>query len=353
MKRGPGVKLAVLCAAVAGGVSFAGMREANAFAYLFAGDGVGLDIVTHAKGYTGSGGALTVTVGIDPTSSFATQMVIPTQNVVNTWNGLLPTTGNLGTGISTGQVDYETVLLHEMGHAIGLHHVNIGGSAGNQNYTASTDGPNNAFDVSPGPDGIIGSADDVRGDDGNLNYFRVADNNPFATNLGVVDSTTYSRDLADLPAGDAYSANADRNVAAALGFADTEGVMQQGSFFGETQRALGADDVAGVLYAQSGVDGIAGTEDDYILTLDFLGITGSADILIDFDNAQTAFAVTNAGGSFLTADHVVITSASIFFNTGYNWYFNQQSSVVDAPGAAALLGFGLVVLARSRRRRAA
>ena len=332
-------------------------RDAHAFAYIFSGEANGVDLITHAQGYTGTGGGIVVTVGIDPTSAFAAQMVIPTQNVLNTWNGRLPTTGNLNpAGIGAGQVDFESTLLHEMGHSLGLAHVNAASESGltgaNQNYTKATDGADNTFNINPGTDGIIGSADDIRGDDQNLNYFRIADNNPVATNLGVVDSTTYSRDLADLPGGDTYSANADRAVAAALGFVNTEAVMQQGTFSGETQRTLGADDVAGMFYAEAGLDEIAGTADDYIVTLNFLGLTGAADIVIDFDNSQASFAASISSGGFISADHVAITTTAIFFNTGANWFFNQESNVqIDAPGALAPLAFGLIVLARARRRR--
>ncbi len=294
-------------------------RDVHAFAYIFAGEANGVDVITHAQGYNGTGGTLTVTVGIDPTSSFAAQMVIPTQNVVNTWNALAPTTGNVdSSGISGSQVDYESTLLHEVGHSPGLSHVNAatesGLSGSNRNYTKATDGANNTFDINAGSDGIIGSADDIRGDDINLNYFRKADNNPFSVpggGIGVVDSTTYSRDLADLPVGDNFSANGARAVAAALGFTNTEAVMQQGAFFGEVQRELTAADVAGILYAGSGLDEIRGTADDCTPVLQFLGLTTGADIVIDMDSAQTGFAVSQSGGVFISGDHIAITDSAI------------------------------------------
>lgn len=327
-------------------------QRVQAFAYIFAGEG-NEDRVTHQLGYTGVGGNLTITVGVDPTSVSAALMLTPAQNVVNTWNQLVPTTGNLVTDFSTipaGQIDFESVLLHEMGHSLGLAHPNLASESGlngaNREYTKSTDGENNTFDLDSGVDGVIGSADDIRGDDVNLNYFRMADNDPFATNLGVVDSTTYSRDLADLPVGDTYAANADRSVGAALGYANTEAVAQQGTSNNEIQRELGADDVAGILYSQSGLDEIAGTADDYTFTLDFLGLNASADILIDFDNNETGFAVSKSVGSPIDGtDHFRITSTSIFLNSGFDWFFNQESNIdMEAVPEPLTVGGTLVAL---------
>lgn len=349
---------------------FGGARDAHAFAYIF--DTLGPNVVTHSNGYTGTGGNLVISVAIDPSSAYATQMVIPTQNVVNTWNGLLPTLHNLnpsGTDNPSGsQIDYESVLLHEMGHALGLGHVNVASESGlsgsNQNYTASSKGTNGVYDLNPGPDGVIGSADDIRGDDVNYNYFRKADNNPFDTNLGVVDSTTYSNNLADLPAGDTYSANGDRAVANALGielgtdYSNTEAVMQQGTLYGEVQRSLSADDVAGLLYAESGVDRLAGTADDYTVTLDFLGLTTGADIMIDF-SAASSLAYTSVAASYVdgTSDHLALTSSTVHMNSGFSWYFSTQSNAglaaVDAPAALSLLGLGFAAMTGWRRRKRA
>jgi len=138
-------------------------------------------------------------VGIDPSSENAQSMVISTQNVINTWNQLVPTTGNLVSGsannIPSGFVDFESVLLHEMGHSLGLGHVNAASESGlsgsDREYTKATNGSNNEFDLNSGADGIIGSADDLRGDDVNLNYFRKSNNDPF-TIASVVDSTSPS-----------------------------------------------------------------------------------------------------------------------------------------------------------------
>ena len=374
------------------------MQQLHAFAYIFVNE-FRMDVVTHPIGYTGSGGTLTVTVGIDPTSVNATAMVTPTKNVVYTWNQMEPTTNNLTiANVPGSSVDFESVLLHEMGHSIGLAHPNAASESGltgaNRNYTKALDGSNNTFDLNSGSDMVRGSGDDVRGDDVNLHWYNIGLNNPF-TLPTTVDSTTYMRDLAGLPAGDTFAANADRDVSALFGtlaynpmvgthFYDsllsleqevekmlglsparptppplpnsvegmfywpgepetiestnslwalyyagsTEAVMQQGSFFGEAQRTLGHDDVAGILYAETGLDEVAGTSDDYDLILAYIGLTTSADIVIDFDNSQTGFAVSSSFGTSINSTHWRITSNNIYFNSNYNWFFNPDLSCV-------------------------
>jgi hypothetical protein len=210
----------------------------SAGAYIFAGEANGIDLVTHPSNYSGPGGPITVRVCIDPASPNATNMEIPIQNNINIFNRLQPTTGNLVSGgannIPSNQVDFESVALHEIGHCLGLAHVNAASESGlagsNQNYTKATDGSNNRFDLDPGADGVIGSSDDERGDDVNLHWFRKSNNNPF-TMATTVDKNTYSVNvLGDLPAGHEFAANADRAVGTLLGVANTEAVMQQGTF---------------------------------------------------------------------------------------------------------------------------
>lgn len=307
-----------------------------AFAFIFAG-ATNLDIIAHPMGYTGVGGVINISVGIDPTSVNAADMVGPTLNVITTFNNLTPTNGNLLLGASNNiplnsQYDFESVLLHEMGHSLGLAHCNAATESlltGNdRNYTKATSGANGTFDIDPGADAIIGSADDVRGDDENLNWFRISNNDPF-TIPATVDITTYSRDLADLPGGDLFSSNADRTVGAALGYANSEAVMQQATFNDEAQRTLGHDDVAGLMLAMAGVDGIAGTGDDYTFNLTYAGLTTAADMVIDFDNGQTGFAVSSSNGTFINATHIRITATSLYFNDGFNWFFNSSPLPVE------------------------
>lgn len=313
------------------------MAPAFAGAFIFAGNGNSPDIVTHPTGYTGTGGAVSVNVCIDSTSPNAADMVVPVQNIIRTFNNLEAVNPNLklagANDIPSGQVDFESVALHEVGHCIGLAHPNLatesGLSAAFRNYTKTEPGANSAFDLDDGLDDIIGSGDDVRGDDTNLHWFRRADNNPFLT-LTEPSGSTMSRLIEDLPEGDSFAANADRSVGAALGFPNSEAVMQQGSFSDEDQRALSADDVDTLRLARTGVDRTANTADDYSVTLTYGGLKpagdASCDLTIDFDDAQTGFAVCQTSGALINGSNVRITNANAFFNTQANWYFNQSAN---------------------------
>lgn len=304
-----------------------------------------------------TGRQFNISVGINSSSPNATNIEIATRNVINTWNNLVPTTGNLLNSLQASQIDFESVLLHEMGHSLGLGHPNIARRPGvaleNEDYTASTTGANNTFDFDAGADGIIGSSDDIRDDDGNLNYFRVVDNDPFDPRLGKVDSTTYSQELGDLPEGDRFSANADRTVGKALGYGNTESVLQQGTLAGEIQRTLGADDVAGILYSLTGPDELAGTEDDYTFNLTYAGLTNQANILIGFDNDKTDFADAEVTISSIVDNRTTILGSNIFFNDSVNWFFNDVSNNAETIPSPALLpglmGMGLATIRRKKR----
>jgi len=317
--------------------------ETRAGGFIFAGEANGVNVITHPQGYGGAGGVVNVSVCIDPTSTNAAAMAIPVQNAIATWNAQAATTPNLifgaGNNIPATAVDFESAVLHEIGHCIGLAHVNLATESGllaaNRNYTKSTDGANNTFDINAGVDTIIGSSDDVRGDDVNLHWYVNAVNNPCNTIVGTNDSTTMSRVLANLPAGQLFATNGDLNVCANLGFANTEAVMQQGQRTDEDQRELTGDGVRTLRLGMSGSDAVVGGGDDYTINLTYAGMVAACNIPIDFDNTQTGFAVCQAGGVFLNPTHVAINSANIFFNTGATWFFNNvlfEPPVCDADG---------------------
>ena len=303
--------------------------------FVFAGEQNGINRITHPPGFSTTNVAvLNVNVCLDPASSVTAPLELPVRNVINTWNNLQMTSSNIKLGASnnipSGDLDWESVVLHEVGHCIGLAHPNLGGQTGvtgaNTDYTITTDGANNTFAFGAGADGLIGSNDDSRGDDVNLHWFNKGINNPFIASPPY-DSTNYSRLVSDLPSGHSFVANADRDVAVSLGFNDSEAVMQQGTYSDEDQRTLGVDDVATVRIAMSGLDEIQGTADDYRINLNYLGVSNSSncDINIKHDVSYGGLAVCELGGNFV-GSHVVITSANIRIGTSFNWFFNTIDS---------------------------
>jgi len=310
--------------------------ECRAGAFIFASDG-SPDVITHPSGYTGDGGSLVVSVCINPASANAAAMVPTVQNVVATFNAQLPTLDNLRSGssnnIPSNHIDFESVALHEVGHCLGMAHPNAATESGlpsnQRDYTRAGRGPNLAFNLNAGPDGIIGSHDDLRGDDVNLHWFRRSNNDPF-TIAPVVDVDTYGRDLASLPSGHAFAANPGRDVAAGLGIASTEAVMQQLTYIDEAQRTLGHDDVATLRLAMAGLDRVAATSDDYTLSLAYAGLTTACDITINFSTA-TSLAQCGTTATYFNTNHLRITSASVLFNPNFNWFFNPLAAPTPTP----------------------
>jgi hypothetical protein len=262
--------------------------------------------------------------------------------------------------VPVSQFDFESVALHELGHCLGLSHTNAATGAA-FDYAASKDGADDNFDLDDGVDNVQGSADDLRGDDVNLLWFFRSitpnANNPFSV-LGTVDASTYSRLLADLPAGDTFPASASREVGAALGIADTEAAMQAGTSSGIAQRTLTADDVTTLRFAMSGLNETQGDADDYTFTVSYVGLTTTGcDVIFDFDSAVTSLAVCTIEGS-VHGDHRIITSANANFNPGVTWFFNdvlndtEPVPALSTRGIAAavliLLGSGLLAARRRR-----
>jgi len=306
--------------------------SARAGAYIF-GDGDNPARITHPAPYQGGGGDLVVSVCIAPGSESIDDMIVSVENAIFNWNQRSVSSPNLFFGgdndIPAGQVDFESTLVHEVGHCLGLAHPNAATESGlpaaDREYTKAAPGPNGILDIDPGPDGIRGSGDDLRGDDINLHWFAAGINNPFMV-VQPVDATVYSRDPVDLPAGETFAANADRTVGTLFGFAGrTEAVMQQGAFTDEDQRRLGADDVATLELAMSGLDRSAGTADDYLPRLEFGGVANGCDITIEVTG--NSFAFCSVSGSVINGDqnHVRVTNANVVLGSGSNfpWFFNQ------------------------------
>jgi hypothetical protein len=325
-------------------LALASSGRVSAGAFIFAGGSIA-DAIAHPSGYDGSGPVVSVTVCVDPLTLNAASLRVPVRNVLSAWNALESASPNLFFGgandIPSNAFDAQSILTHEIGHCIGLAHPNTASESGllgsDQDYTKSEPGPNTVWNLDDGLDNVKGSCDDVRGDDVNLHWFSRASNNPFLP-MAVVDSTTFSRSLADLPTQPAhcsapgsgphsFAANADRTVGALLGFPNTETVMQQGSVIDEDQRELAADDVSTMRYAMAGVDELAGTADDYVYHLLWGGLdTTGCDVVVLFDDS-TGFAACSVGGVYIgppANQHVAISSGTVMMNTGFNWYFDQD-----------------------------
>jgi len=323
------------------------VQAVHAGAFIFAGESNGVNIVAHPRVYTGTGGTLAnLTVCIDPgttqlSAQLAAQAELSVRNAVNTYNRLRSIPDNnlafsSNNDIASSKVDFESTLLHEMGHCQGLAHPNHATESGfndpERNGTKSTDGSNNTFNQNAGTDGNHGSSDDVRGDDINLHWYIRNVNNPGLL-PSIFDSSTMIRDLTDLPSGHLFAANADRDVMDALGFVNTEAVMQQGAFYDEAQRHLQRDDETTLRLARSGVDRTQGNADDYTYQLEYVGLydnpnsDADCNLRIQFNNTS-GFAVCSTNGSFIDSNNIRITTADLGFELSNDWHFSSGANTV-------------------------
>jgi hypothetical protein len=323
------------------------------------------DEVTHARVYTGTGGALATPLTVCLDTSLNPALVAQAEasviKVVNTFNRLRSIPSNTlafsaNTDIPTGQIDFESTLLHEMGHCQGLAHPNHATESGladpAANGTKSIVGTDAIFNQAAGIDALHGSADDMRGDDVNLHWYLRNLNNP-GLMPALFDTTTLARPLTALPVGHLFAANADRNVMNALGFANTEASMQQGAFFNEAQRHLQRDDEVTLRLARAGLDRIQGTADDYSYQLQYIGqlnnpSSAACNLRIRFD--ATGFAACGVNWVALSPNNVRVDIAQLGFNSATAWYFspgeNTLTQIVSDTPDPSVTGAAYTVQAR-------
>jgi hypothetical protein len=325
-------------------IAVAAPLPAFAGAYVFSSESTPHRI-THPKGFTGAGGVVTNTVCIATTTNTPASMDVPLRNAIDHWNQLVHGSANVRLGadnaIPGGQIDWESTMMHEMGHCIGIAHPNLASESGlsgsDTNYTKTSNGVDDAYNLGIGADNVRGSGDDARGDDENFHWYRKGVNNPFRL-VPPIQASTYTRALADLPAGQTFAANGDRALGTLLGFPNTEAILQQGQGSDEDQRTLTADDVATLMLARTGLDGVPGTSDDYTVALVFGGVADNCDITAIIDPAYSALAVCEVGGSNINSNHIAITSATMRFGGANSWYFSTTrvpAPVADVANVAA------------------
>jgi hypothetical protein len=115
-----------------------------------------------------------------------------------------------------------------------------------------------------------------------FSYYRRSDNNPVVIDGTVIDMATFSRAPGNLPPGSTYAANANLDVAAALGYSNTQSVMYSGFATGQQHIGPAADDVNMVRMGMTGVNRTAGDGDDYTVVLTRVSDCSQADVSVEF-----------------------------------------------------------------------
>jgi hypothetical protein len=315
---------------------------ANAGLFLFAESQGNPQLITHPTGYSGGNNQhLEISVCIDTSSESIPELDIPVKNSITVWNELEPTLGNViqpNPEMDFSAFDVESVILHEIGHCIGLAHPNLGTESGLGDQDHRTfakalpefpeeNDPVDQYNLNAGADGVIGTRDDLRGGDENLNWFQSGVNDPFGM-PAVIDASTYTVDTADLPSsGDhEFVEIAGRFVWQARGLPNTVAVMFQGIFNSETRRELNHDDAAMIRLGMSGTDRTQGTAQDYTYELQYGGVNDNCDITITMQGSSFGFCQVSATSAGLPANHFRIVSANIGIasTSEVNWHFNDQ-----------------------------
>jgi hypothetical protein len=298
--------------------------------------------VHRAYGYEG------VSTRVDvPLCPSGPAMYIAARNVAAAFNRRDGSVGNVlspsdPTYPPLGTRDVEAVLAHEIGHTLGIGHAEstpmaLGGLAPGFGVAPARRGANGVVDALPGADGIFGTEDDWRGDDVNVMVFPLTTpgNTPFEVPV-VADRTTMTSDRALRSNPNSWPFVAWAPVAVSLGLPPTSSVMIAAYGVGGVTRRPSAQELTMLKYAESGIDGLAGTTDDYELFLYVVPpATPSHDrpegcIVISIspdDRFAGALAITFPVGSWSfvepcfagTAECIGLTA--IRFNPDYNWHF--------------------------------
>lgn len=328
--------------------------------------------ITHPLVFDRGGGDQTLRVCVDPASGL---LLGPARRAAEMWNGLQATTENcmprdrLDTSLAReGCATWEetppperaffaeSILLHELGHcALGLDHPDRPVDIADDGFFESTSFSRSwgealiVGSIVPGADGIRGSYDDSHlapfGQIAeNVSWFRKFDNNPFIVDGTTIDSATFARSITQsLPAGHSWAANGNRVVGESLGFAETQSVMYSRITDHMRYRGLSADDVNMLKMAQSGEDRLAGTADDYTVTLQILdSCDGTEHVVVGFvalgagvagicENADIDYAFTPP--NVLTAIHFKIVPFSagspllVSLNSDLNWELGPATAI--------------------------
>lgn len=318
--------------------------------------------VTHAGGYTGTGGERVVNVCLDPAAMPQSgDPVQATRNAIAEFNRFQATLGNVtnavAAGVPSGQVDYQSILLHELGHCTGLDHNVLGpaevgcslGSMGTCN-NSPTLFYTNTFPMigvaNPGVDGARATGDDVR-TDANRHWYRAGVNNPFAE-PPTADRVTHVQS-GSLPPGDLFAeaatsyapcseGTATSNTSAANGQPATSDVMFPILCTNNVVRDLSPNDRTTFRIARAGADGVAGNADDYTVRLNFLGTTQTGcDIQIRFPSGGGFFCsvglVGLPNGDTAVSDNALDPDSFagiINLQREANWFFNQTDTTASS-----------------------
>jgi hypothetical protein len=254
--------------------------------------------IVHPPGYTGTQTSVPVRICLNPADA---QLEAPLQRAIELWNGLVALDGALTTGFHPGTCRHcyvwedgadpfpadpqyaLTTLLHELGHcAMGLDHVNRlwdvawDGVFEDTSFTRSANAAAQANALDAGLDGYRGNRDDYHaGLSGNpavsVSWYRTSDNNPHLADGAVIQTPTYTRNRSTLPGSDTWPESGNEVAGIVRGFLRTQSVMYSGIARKGLYVGLSADDVHMVRMGMTGPDLLAGTADDYTISLSYVG----------------------------------------------------------------------------------